>query len=134
MFYLMDDETLMKVAGLLGEEAISVVKVLKEVDEITDNEIVDRTKIQLNTVRKILYQLYDHSLIALRQTRDKDTGWFIFHWRLQPDQLEGFILNKKRRVLEKLKNIRPLNDFSCIHCVDSITYLCYISDVMCDQQ
>jgi transcription initiation factor TFIIE subunit alpha len=54
-------------------------------------------------VRKALYSLYDHSLVALRQSRDKETGWFIFNWRLQPDQMENFILNQKRRVLEKLE-------------------------------
>jgi transcription initiation factor TFIIE subunit alpha len=58
---------------------------------------------RLNTVRKILYKLYDHSLVALRRNRDEETGWFIFHWRLQPDQVEGFINNQKHRVLEKLE-------------------------------
>lgn len=103
MFSLVDDETLMKVVGLFGEEAVKMVKVLKEADETTDDEIASQTEIRLNDVRKILYQFYNHSLVALRRTRDKDTGWFIFHWRLQPDQLEGFILNKKRHVLEKLE-------------------------------
>jgi transcription initiation factor TFIIE subunit alpha len=98
-----DDETLKKVAALFGEDAVRVVEVLNGVHEITDNEIVDQTQIRLNTVRKILYRLYDHSLVAIRQSRDKETGWFIFNWRLQPDQLEGFILNQKRRVLEKLE-------------------------------
>jgi transcription initiation factor TFIIE subunit alpha len=41
--------------------------------------------------------------VGLRRSRDKTTGWFIFHWRLQLDQLAGFILNQKRRVLEKLE-------------------------------
>ena len=41
--------------------------------------------------------------MGLRRSRDKNTGWFIFHWRLQLDQLAGFILNQKRRVLEKLE-------------------------------
>ena len=94
---------LKKVAALFGEDAVRVVEALKEVHEITDNEIADKTQIRLNMVRKTLYRLYDHSLVALRQSRDKETGWFIFHWRLQPDQLEGFILNQKRRVLEKLE-------------------------------
>jgi len=40
--------------------------------------------------------------VSLKRTRDPKTGWFIFHWRLQPDQLEGFIQSQKRRVLEKL--------------------------------
>jgi len=99
-----DDKTLTKVAEVFGnEEAIKVINVLRGVDEITDDEIANKTGIRLNSVRKILYKLYDHSLVGLRRTRDETTGWFIFHWRLQPDQLEGFILNQKRRVLEKLQ-------------------------------
>lgn len=99
-----DDKTLTKVAEVFGnEDAIKVINVLKGSSEITDDEIASKTGIRLNFVRKILYKLYDHSLVALRRSRDENTGWFIFHWRLQPDQLEGFILNQKRRVLEKLQ-------------------------------
>ena len=101
--FFADDETLKKVAALFGEEAIRVVEILEKVDETTDFQIADQTEIRLNTVRKTLYKLYDHSLVALRRSRDKETGWFVFHWRLQPDQLEGFIFNQKRRVLEKLE-------------------------------
>jgi transcription initiation factor TFIIE subunit alpha len=99
-----DDQTLSKVAQVLGEEeAIQVINILKGNGEITDDEIANKTGIRLNSVRKILYKLYDHSLVSLRRSRDENTGWFIFHWRLQPDQFEGFILNQKRRVLEKLE-------------------------------
>lgn len=98
-----DDATLVKVAEALGEEdAVKLIEILKNSDETTDDEIANKTGIRLNSVRKILYKLYDHSLVSLRRTRDPKTGWFIFHWRLQPDQLEGFILSQKRRVLEKL--------------------------------
>ena len=101
-----DDATLTRVAQALGEEdAIRLIDVLKNAEETTDDEIATKTGIRLNSVRKILYKLYDHSLVSLRRTRDPKTGWFIFHWRLQSDQLEGFIQSQKRRVLEKL-NIR----------------------------
>ncbi|HEX9861706.1 MAG TPA: transcription factor [Candidatus Bathyarchaeia archaeon] len=93
----------MKVATALGEEeAVKLIENLKNSEETTDDEIANKTGIRLNSVRKILYKLYDHSLVSLRRTRDPKTGWFIFHWKLQPDQLEGFILSQKRRVLEKL--------------------------------
>ena len=106
MLSTIDDATLMKVAMALGEdEAVKLIEYLKGVEEITDDEIANKTSIRLNSVRKILYKLYDHSLVSLRRTRDPKTGWFIFHWKLQPDQLEGFILSQKRRVLEKL-NVR----------------------------
>jgi transcription initiation factor TFIIE subunit alpha len=104
MLSFVDDETLERVAEAFGgEEAVQIVNVLKETGETTDDEIATKTDIRLNTVRKILYKLYDHSLVGLRRSRDKNTGWFIFHWRLQLDQLEGFIMNQKRRVLEKLE-------------------------------
>jgi transcription initiation factor TFIIE subunit alpha len=106
MLSTVDDATLMKVAAALGEEeAVKLIENLKNLDETTDDEIANKTGIRLNLVRKILYKLYDHSLVSLRRTRDPKTGWFIFHWKLQPDQLEGFILSQKRRVLEKL-NVR----------------------------
>ncbi len=102
--YFVDDKTLVKVAEAFGsEEAVQIIDTLKETGETTDDDIANRTGIRLNSVRKILYKLYDHSLVALRRSRDQNTGWFIFHWRLQPDQFEGFILNQKRRVLEKLE-------------------------------
>jgi transcription initiation factor TFIIE subunit alpha len=98
-----EDETLAKVAEALGqEEAIQIIYILKESNEITDDQIANKTGIRLNSVRKILYRLYDHSLVSLRRSRDENTGWFIFHWKLQPDQLEGFITNQKRHVLQKL--------------------------------
>jgi len=100
--FLLDEATLMKVAALFGEDAVKVVEILKGGHETIDIDIVNQTEIRLNIVRKVLYSLYDHSLVALRRSRDKETGWFIFHWRLQPDQIEFFIFNQKRRVLEKL--------------------------------
>jgi transcription initiation factor TFIIE subunit alpha len=117
MLSTIDDATLMKVATALGEEeAVTLIEYIKNVDEITDDEIANNTEIRLNIVRRILYKLYDHSLVSLRRTRDPKTGWFIFHWKLQPNQLEGFILSQKRRVLEKL-NIRleyeKNHDFYC---------------------
>ncbi|MGD8565168.1 MAG: transcription factor [Candidatus Bathyarchaeota archaeon] len=103
MLAYIDNTALTKVAEALGEEeALKLIEVLKNSSETTDDVIANKTGVRLNSVRKILYKLYDHSLVSLRRTRDPKTGWFIFHWKLQPDQLEGFILSQKRRVLEKL--------------------------------
>jgi len=112
---LPNHDVLVKVARVLGgEDAVRIVETLEKVDEITDEEIVAKTDIKLNAVRRILYKLYDHSLVGLRRTRDDKTGWFIFHWRLQPDQIEGFLINQKKRILEKLEerlNYEKSHDF-----------------------
>lgn len=61
-----DDQTLMKIVALFGQEAVKVVRVLKVVNEVIDNEIADKAQMSIYMVRKALYKLYDHSLVVLR--------------------------------------------------------------------
>ncbi len=104
------DEELIKVANLFGgEDAVTVVKGLKALGEGTDETITNDCKtrfnkeVRLNTVRKVLYKLYDHGLVSCTRVRDEKTGWFLFYWRLQPDQIDAFIRSRKKRALDKLK-------------------------------
>jgi len=100
---LLDNE-LMKVASLLGEEdAVKVVRSLAKLKEATDDGIANDSGVRLNIVRKILYKLYDKTLVSAKRVRDEKTGWYIFYWKLQPDQLDAFIRSRKKRTLEKLR-------------------------------
>ncbi|MFX1577592.1 MAG: transcription factor E [Promethearchaeota archaeon] len=86
-----------------GEDAFEVVTRLKEDEETTDEEIANETGMRLNAVRKILYKLYDLHLASYRRTRDKQTGWFVYYWILEPERIHGLLRDKKTKVLEKLK-------------------------------
>lgn len=98
------DDVLSKVAKIVGgEDAVKIVMALKELGEATDDQMLSKTELKLNDIRKVLFKLYNYSIVQCDRTRDKDTGWFIFKWRLQPDQVEGFINNQKRRILKILK-------------------------------
>jgi transcription initiation factor TFIIE subunit alpha len=98
------EEELIKVAPIFGgEEAIKVIKSLLKMGQATDDEISTESEVKLNDVRKILYKLYDHALVFSNMVRDSKSGWYIFYWKLHPDQLEAFIKSRKMRVLDKLK-------------------------------
>ena len=117
------DEELVKVARLFGgDEAVTVVNVLKKTSEATDEILANESTVRLNTVRKILYKLYDHGLVSCTRVRDEKTGWFIFYWKLQTDQLDAFIRSRKRRVLEKLRQKldyeKDHSFFICNRCAD----------------
>ncbi len=99
-----NEENLLELAGLLGgKEGVEIVKALCESGEVTVEEISAKTGIQINTVRRLLYKLYNHSLVTSRRSRDKDTGWFIFQWRLQPELVDAYIQSMKQKILKKLK-------------------------------
>jgi transcription initiation factor TFIIE subunit alpha len=86
-----------------GEEAINVVRTLAQAGTTTDDVIATQANVRLNTARRILYKLYDHALVTCTRSRDETTGWFIYHWKLQPDQLDAFVRSRKKKVLEKLR-------------------------------
>ena len=97
-----------------GEDAVKVVTALEKLGEVTDDQLLPMTEMKLNDIRKVLFKLHGHSIVQCSSSRDKDTGWFIFRWVLQPDQVEGFINNQKKRILKILKSrleYEEKNDF-----------------------
>lgn len=104
MYSSVSDETLDQIALILGgEEGVVIINAIKDVEEITVEELAEKTGIQINGVRRILYKFYNHSLVTSRRFRDKETGWFIFQWRLQPELIEAFVTGMKQKILRKLQ-------------------------------
>jgi len=100
---LEDGQFLDIVKELIGENTvIDVVKELNKKTEITDEELASKFEIRLNDIRKILYRLYENNLASFRRLRDKTTGWYIFFWRLEPENIIHLIRNKNKLVLEIL--------------------------------
>ena len=95
---------LVKVANLFGgEDAVKIVNALVKLKEATDEAIATESNVKLNTVRKILYKFYDRALVSCTRVQDEKTGWFIFYWKFQTDQLDAFIKSRIRRTISKLK-------------------------------
>ena len=101
---LMDESLLYKVALKIGgDEAVKIVGELKKRGKATEEELAKATGIKLNEIRKILIRLHNFSLVTSENVQDPQSGWLIFYWRLQEDQLQSIIKAQKRRILEKLK-------------------------------
>ncbi len=109
-------ETLNNIARVLGgEDGVKIMNILNENENITVEEIVnilnenmdinvdEEDLVQINDVRKLLYRFYNHSLITNRRFRDKETGWFIFQWSLQPQLIEAYVNGIKDKILDKLE-------------------------------
>ncbi len=87
--------------GLLGEGGVEVASAIYD-NEFTDEEIARETGIRVNTVRKVLYRLYDNRLASYRRTRDKKTGWFIYYWKMDLNKASEIMKNLEREYLQKL--------------------------------
>src|SRR5207245_2782890 len=96
-----DNHDLVRLASFFGgEEAINVVRALTQAGTTTDDVIANTANVRLNTARKVLYKLYDHALVTCTKSRDEKTGWYIYRWKLRPEQLHAFGRIRKMEVLE----------------------------------
>jgi transcription initiation factor TFIIE subunit alpha len=86
---------------MVGEEGLDVVQCLLERDE-TDEKISEGTGLRLNTVRKILYKLYDHRLASYVRTKDKEIGWYTYTWKLNINRMEDILMLRKKHILSEL--------------------------------
>ncbi len=135
-------ETLLAmVEDIAGEDVKEVtIALLNAHGETTDEEIEAQLGVKLNQVRKALYKLYDTQLVSVRREKDKETGYFIYYWKIHPDRIKRILRQKRELVLEKLEsrlqyerenmffhcgneqcqrvtfNIAFENDFICEHC------------------
>ena len=98
------EDSFVKIAGLLGsEEYIRVARALLNNENATDEDIASATGLKINAVRKVLYDLFGKSLITGVRVRDPKRDWFVYRWRAQRDQVDGFIDAQKRKALDRLK-------------------------------
>ncbi|HUY00486.1 MAG TPA: transcription factor E [Candidatus Deferrimicrobium sp.] len=99
-----DGQFLEIITELIGQDiVIEIVKELNKRIEITDEELASKFQVRLNDIRKILYKLYEINLASFRRLRDKNTGWYIFFWKLEPENIIHLIRNKNKQVLQILQ-------------------------------
>ena len=71
--------------------------------EVTDEEIAKALGYRVNIVRKALYLLLEQNMVVYRRTRSRDTGWYVYYWKINDEQLESVLQQRKKEVLKKLR-------------------------------
>ena len=99
------EDSFVKIAGLIGgEEYLKVARALLNTEDATDEEIASATGLRINIVRKVLYDTFGKALITGVRAKDEKKGWFVYRWRAKRDQVDNFIENQKKKILDRLKN------------------------------
>lgn len=86
--------------SLIGEDGLRVLEKMPE-DEITDDKITELVGLDLNTVRRTLYILYENRLMKYRREKSEDSGWLTYYWKIELNELDRVIKDK----IEKFKTI-----------------------------
>jgi transcription initiation factor TFIIE subunit alpha len=97
-----DKATLAYLEKLVGPQGLEMIKRLSK-NELTDQQIVQETDSDLNVVRRTLFTLYEHRLASYTLERDKETGWMLYRWRVDFEDIERRLADDADRLISKLE-------------------------------
>ena len=99
-----NEDSFVKIAALIGgEEYLKVARALLHSEDATDEEIAGATGLRINIIRKVLYDMFGKALITGIRVKDEKKGWFVYRWRAKRDQVDNFIDNQKKKILDRLQ-------------------------------
>jgi len=99
------EEPFVKISSMIGgDEYLKVARSLLKTKDATDEEIASSTGLRINMVRKVLYDLFGKALITGIRVKDERKGWFVYRWRTRKDEVENFIQNQKKKIVERLQH------------------------------
>ncbi len=105
---------------LIGDEGINLIERFPEEGEYSDEELAEKTEINLNAVRHTLYTLYEKRLAEYRRLKNNETGWLTYLWHLRLDRVHDVIEEDIKDILEHLDarlSYEERNDFyMCKNC------------------
>ena len=78
-----------------GEKALAVAVELEE--PLSDEDLASACKIKVSEVRAVLNKLHSCGLTSYERTRDKESGWYSYIWRLS--------LGDAKKLLERKKEV-----------------------------
>ncbi|KZX14697.1 hypothetical protein [Methanobrevibacter curvatus] len=87
-----------------NEENLKIIDCLIN-NKITDEKIAESTNIKINTVRKILYKLYDSHLATYERNKDKETNWFTYTWTFDNENIVSELSFRHETKISKLEDI-----------------------------
>ena len=109
-----------KTAKEKGEETKKLEKELlateKEAEKVKENAVGER-EITLNTVRKILFILYENKFTICHRERDANSGWLTFRWQIKMGGIYHQIEREKKKMYRNLMKRKDYED-------SNIFYVC----------
>ena len=88
---------------IVSEDASQVLEFLYANPGASEFDISEEIGFAVNQIRSILYELKAKNLIDYDRRKDKEKGWYLYYWRVLPNNFETVYRNEKKKKLEQFK-------------------------------
>ncbi|MBS3126113.1 hypothetical protein J4453_01580 [Candidatus Woesearchaeota archaeon] len=87
---------------IAGPDAVKIVKYLDNKKNISEFVVAEKTKLDMQTTRHILYRLNNFNIATYIRKKDRQKGWYISYWTFNRRRVKDLILKLQKEHLEKL--------------------------------
>lgn len=92
------------ISEVAGEDAVKIVEFLKNKKNISEFIVADKTKLDMQAVRHILYMLNGYNIATYIRKKDRQKGWYISYWTFNRSKVKDLIERLKKEKLDKLND------------------------------
>jgi transcription initiation factor TFIIE subunit alpha len=93
------------VGELVGADVTPIVKILLRKDSVSEYDLADAIKKDINQTRNLLYALHRLNLVYSVRKKDKIKGWYIYYWSFDRERT---VLLYKKMQLKKIDNLNSI--------------------------
>jgi transcription factor E len=88
---------------ICGPNCTKLVKIMEVKDNISEFDLADKMKINVNEMRTMLYKLSEQNLVYSTRKKDKEKGWYIYYWSFNFKHARDLLLQQKNQELEQFQ-------------------------------
>jgi transcription initiation factor TFIIE subunit alpha len=111
------DDVRQTVEESMSDDEIEVLEHLVELGPTTDTVLAEELDAQTSTIRRALYELYEHRIADYEENRDEEKGWLTFVWDYTPREalreLDEARREAAREIREEIERARNEEIFAC---------------------
>lgn len=75
-----------------GENAMEIIRLLTQYGE--DEKIAEKLNVKVSDVRSVLNKFHNEGIVGYERTKDEETGWYYYNWKLNMEKLNSWIQEK----------------------------------------
>ncbi len=100
---LKDDQIKTELMRVGGKRTLDVLNLLMKHSE--DEEIAKKMNVKVSDVRAVLNKLNQEGIVYYERTKDPDTGWYYYKWKIDPHKMRNWYDSKKAAKLNYLYSL-----------------------------
>lgn len=90
------------ISETVGPDVIALVKKLKNQKNVSEFKLATSMRQEINTIRNMLYRLYNSNLVSFIRKKDQKKGWYIYYWTFNDKEIKHLALDLKKKKIEKI--------------------------------